>query len=168
MLLAVKLLGLEDGGHIRVLSAHAAQPITIAHFASSSQLVFHLVNSTEQLSPLPPFSRQKPNSQPRLSPIPRRTSSSADPSDPRRRLDFFFTMASKLTPFLFRSCARTASRIARPQTRAFSVTACRPSDTLSVVCSPSCGVQGGCFIDSIAAGRWACVLYCVQLGRPAS
>lgn len=41
-------------------------------------------------------------------------------------------MASKLTPFLFRSCARTASRIARPQTRAFSVTACRPSDTLSV------------------------------------
>ncbi|POR34675.1 Uncharacterized protein TPAR_05131 [Tolypocladium paradoxum] len=41
-------------------------------------------------------------------------------------------MASKLTPFLLRSGVRTASRIARPQTRAFSITARRPSDTLQV------------------------------------
>ncbi|CAM1500799.1 Fc.00g099610.m01.CDS01 [Cosmosporella sp. VM-42] len=41
-------------------------------------------------------------------------------------------MASKLTPFLFRSAIRSASRTARPQTRAFSLTARRPSDTLMV------------------------------------
>lgn len=43
------------------------------------------------------------------------------------------TMASKITPFLLRSGARCASRVARPQIRAFSITASRPSDTLQVV-----------------------------------
>lgn len=43
------------------------------------------------------------------------------------------TMASRITPFLFRSCVRPAARIARPQARAFSVTAVRPSGTLHVV-----------------------------------
>ncbi|KAH8121426.1 hypothetical protein ACSS6W_004568 [Trichoderma asperelloides] len=41
-------------------------------------------------------------------------------------------MASKITPFLLRSGARCASRVARPQIRAFSITASRPSDTLQV------------------------------------
>jgi NADH dehydrogenase (ubiquinone) flavoprotein 2 len=41
-------------------------------------------------------------------------------------------MASKITPFLFRSAARSAARVARPQLRAFSGTACRASDTLQV------------------------------------
>jgi len=41
-------------------------------------------------------------------------------------------MASKITPFLFRSAVRTASRATLRQTRAFSVTARRPSDTLQV------------------------------------
>lgn len=43
------------------------------------------------------------------------------------------TMASKLTPFLFRPCLRAGSRVARPQTRALSMTACRASDSLMVV-----------------------------------
>lgn len=47
--------------------------------------------------------------------------------------DGTFTMASKITPFLFRSAVRTASRATLRQTRAFSVTARRPSDTLQVV-----------------------------------
>ncbi|KAL2209675.1 hypothetical protein CC79DRAFT_1270215 [Sarocladium strictum] len=42
-------------------------------------------------------------------------------------------MASKITPFLFRSAVRSAARVARPQqTRAFSGTTCRFSDTLQV------------------------------------
>ncbi|KAH7325896.1 thioredoxin-like [2Fe-2S] ferredoxin-domain-containing protein [Stachybotrys elegans] len=41
-------------------------------------------------------------------------------------------MASRLSPFLLRSAARAIPRVARPQARAFSLTACRPSDTLSV------------------------------------
>ncbi|KAL6815578.1 thioredoxin-like [2Fe-2S] ferredoxin domain-containing protein [Trichoderma sp. SZMC 28013] len=41
-------------------------------------------------------------------------------------------MASKITPFLLRSGVRCASRVARPQARAFSITASRPSDTLQV------------------------------------
>ncbi|KAG5983529.1 NADH:ubiquinone oxidoreductase 24 [Claviceps digitariae] len=41
-------------------------------------------------------------------------------------------MASKMTPFLFRSCLRAGSRVARPQTRALSMTACRASDSLMV------------------------------------
>jgi NADH dehydrogenase (ubiquinone) flavoprotein 2 len=47
-------------------------------------------------------------------------------------------MASKMTPFLLRSAVRAAAavpRVARPrfqQTRAFSLTQCRPSDTLNV------------------------------------
>ncbi|KAM0524010.1 hypothetical protein ACHAPE_001265 [Trichoderma viride] len=41
-------------------------------------------------------------------------------------------MASKITPFLLRSGVRCASRVARPQIRAFSITASRPSDTLQV------------------------------------
>ncbi|KAM3523146.1 hypothetical protein NHJ13051_005259 [Beauveria bassiana] len=49
-------------------------------------------------------------------------------------IDSNFTMASKLAP-LFRSCVRASARMAaRPQTtsRAFSVSATRPSDTLNV------------------------------------
>ncbi|KAF6816255.1 NADH-ubiquinone oxidoreductase 24 kDa subunit, mitochondrial [Colletotrichum sojae] len=41
-------------------------------------------------------------------------------------------MASRLTPLLFRSALRTTCRVARPQIRALSVTAVRPSDTLQV------------------------------------
>ncbi|KPM44772.1 NADH-ubiquinone oxidoreductase subunit, mitochondrial [Neonectria ditissima] len=41
-------------------------------------------------------------------------------------------MASKLTPFVLRSALRSAARIARPQSRAFSLTARRPSDVLMV------------------------------------
>ncbi|KAG5922582.1 NADH:ubiquinone oxidoreductase 24 [Claviceps africana] len=41
-------------------------------------------------------------------------------------------MASKMMPFLFRSCLRAGSRVARPQTRALSMTACRASDSLMV------------------------------------
>ncbi|KAG9249940.1 NADH-ubiquinone oxidoreductase 24 kDa subunit precursor [Emericellopsis atlantica] len=41
-------------------------------------------------------------------------------------------MASKMTPYLFRSAMRSASRAGFAQTRAFSVTARRPSDTLMV------------------------------------
>lgn len=43
------------------------------------------------------------------------------------------TMASKLSPFVLRTCVRSAARFTRPQARAFSVTVRRPSDTLSVV-----------------------------------
>ena len=46
------------------------------------------------------------------------------------------TMASRLTPFLLRSAARSVPRIARPQARAFTQSACRPSDTLQVVTFP--------------------------------
>ncbi|KAF6833903.1 NADH-ubiquinone oxidoreductase 24 kDa subunit, mitochondrial [Colletotrichum musicola] len=41
-------------------------------------------------------------------------------------------MASRLTPLLFRSALRSTCRVARPQIRALSVTAVRPSDTLQV------------------------------------
>lgn len=41
-------------------------------------------------------------------------------------------MASKLSPFLMRTAVRSAPRAARPQRRAISVTARRPSDTLMV------------------------------------
>ncbi|EON99294.1 putative nadh-ubiquinone oxidoreductase 24 kda subunit protein [Phaeoacremonium minimum UCRPA7] len=41
-------------------------------------------------------------------------------------------MASKLTPFLFRTAVRSACRASRPQIRALSVSARRPSDTLAV------------------------------------
>lgn len=41
-------------------------------------------------------------------------------------------MASKLAPFLFRSVARSACRVARPQIRAVSTTAPRPSASLNV------------------------------------
>ncbi|KAG7055049.1 NADH-ubiquinone oxidoreductase 24 kDa subunit [Colletotrichum abscissum] len=43
-------------------------------------------------------------------------------------------MASRLSPLLFRSALRSATcRAARPQFRAFSLTAVRPSDTLQVI-----------------------------------
>lgn len=51
-------------------------------------------------------------------------------------LDIAATMASKLTPFLMRTAARTASRAARPlvpQTRAFSISTRKQSDSLMVV-----------------------------------
>ncbi|KAI7774169.1 hypothetical protein LA080_009217 [Diaporthe eres] len=41
-------------------------------------------------------------------------------------------MASKIAPLVFRTAARSARRAARPQTRAFSVTTSRPSDSLMV------------------------------------
>ncbi|KAJ9165309.1 hypothetical protein NKR19_g492 [Coniochaeta hoffmannii] len=41
-------------------------------------------------------------------------------------------MASKLSPFVMRTAVRSVSRVARPQHRALSVTAKRPSDTLMV------------------------------------
>ncbi|KAH7149270.1 thioredoxin-like [2Fe-2S] ferredoxin-domain-containing protein [Dactylonectria estremocensis] len=41
-------------------------------------------------------------------------------------------MASKITHFVSRSALRCASRVARPQSRAFSLTARRPSDVLMV------------------------------------
>ncbi|OIW31564.1 hypothetical protein CONLIGDRAFT_228694 [Coniochaeta ligniaria NRRL 30616] len=41
-------------------------------------------------------------------------------------------MASKLSPLLMRTAVRSASRVARPQHRALSATARRPSDTLMV------------------------------------
>ncbi|CRK28522.1 NADH-ubiquinone oxidoreductase 24 kDa subunit like protein [Verticillium longisporum] len=41
-------------------------------------------------------------------------------------------MASKLTPFLFRTAARSTCRIARPQIRAISTSTVRPSSTLQV------------------------------------
>lgn len=47
-------------------------------------------------------------------------------------------MASRLAPLFFRSALRSTCRAARPQIRALSVTAVRPSDTLQVVSrSPS-------------------------------
>ncbi|KAK9421534.1 putative NADH-ubiquinone oxidoreductase subunit A [Seiridium unicorne] len=42
-------------------------------------------------------------------------------------------MASKLTPLLFRTAARTAARAPRPQIRAFSAVSARRSDTLAVI-----------------------------------
>lgn len=53
------------------------------------------------------------------------------------------TMASKITPFLLRSGVRCAARVARPQARAFSITASRPSDTLQVVKSSPPEMQSG-------------------------
>jgi hypothetical protein len=50
--------------------------------------------------------------------------------------DIAAAMASKLTPFLMRTAARAASRAARPlvpQTRAFSLSARKQSDSLMVV-----------------------------------
>ncbi|GAO19459.1 hypothetical protein UVI_02064140 [Ustilaginoidea virens] len=41
-------------------------------------------------------------------------------------------MASKMTPFLFRTCARASSRLARLPARHFSASSRRPSDTLMV------------------------------------
>lgn len=66
-----------------------------------------------------------------------KTHSSPPPPHHRRRSfgrrSIILTMASKMTPFLFRLCLRAASRVARPQPRSFSISACRASDSLMVV-----------------------------------
>lgn len=65
------------------------------------------------------------------------------------------TMASKITPFLLRSGARCASRVARPQIRAFSITASRPSDTLQVVSQSRS--KAGHYLDPLSI--WRCCTF---------
>ncbi len=64
------------------------------------------------------------------------TPTTPTPIDDVPLLDTPAAMASKLNPFLVRTAIRSASRAARPlapQTRALSLTATRPSDSLMVV-----------------------------------
>lgn len=75
------------------------------------------------------------------------------------------TMASKLNPFLLRSGVRCASRAAaaRPQIRAFSITASRPSDTLQVVSKRSRSSAMLLYIYPLSYCQW-CFLYLFATG----
>lgn len=78
---------------------------------------------------------------------------------PPAKVSIFSTMASKITPFLLRSGARCASRVARPQIRAFSITATRPSDTLQVVSQATSETSSASILCQFAPYRCGAVLW---------
>lgn len=135
---------------------HPLQPITIAHFTSKLQSHWTL---------------QLPNAicHFKASNLPPARAASASPPPPpaaaRAKLSIsFFTMASKITPFLLRSGVRCASRVARPQIRAFSITASRPSDTLQVVSKREPPLQSDLF-TCISAVNWHPTMVLFDRGR---